>query len=153
MQRAPSVMYPVGRCALYGRLLLGLAGALALVWAAWWRLSAPSGWLPPSVGGAACLIWSLMAWRSWRKPMVGRLHWDAQAPGLVDGETGRWFWHPGPSIESTPLRGVEVAFDVQTVAWLRLHGPSEAPAWICVQQVSDPARWQDLRRAWVQATR
>ena len=126
---------------------------LALVWAAWWWFSAPSGWLLPSVGVAAGLIWGWMAWRSWREPVVGRLHWDAQAPGLVDGETGGWWWHAGPDPQGTPLKSVEVAFDGQTVAWLRLHGPSDVPAWVCVQRQSDPARWHDLRRAWVQALR
>ena len=153
MQRAPSVMYPVGRCVWYGRLLLGLASALALVWAAWWWHGAPSDWLLLSSGGAACGIWGLMAWRSWRKPAVGQLHWDAQAPGLVDGETGRWLWCAGAAIEGTPLRRVEVTFDGQTVAWLRLHGPAEVPAWICLQRASDPARWHALRRPWVQAAR
>lgn len=151
MQRAPSVIYPVGRCAWLGWVLLALAALLLTVWWAWWWFSASTGRLLPSLGGAACLAWCVVAWCSWRKPVAGQLHWDARFPGQDDGPTGRWLWHTEPGLVGIPLQSVAVVFDGQVLAWLRLQGPAQVPGWVCVQQTSDAARWNDLRRAWMQA--
>jgi hypothetical protein len=153
MQNAPSVSYPVGRCVWYGWLLVTLGFLQAVVWGLWGWQRAADGWPLPAAGAAVCVAWCWMAWRSWRQPMVGRLHWDALAPGAAQDRPGGWLWHAGPETTGTSLTHVDVAFDGQTVAWLRLGGAAGVPRWVCVQQASDPPRWNDLRRAWTQGLR
>lgn len=145
MRNAPSVMYPVGRCAFHGQLLLALAVIVAAsLWG--WRGSGvdPLLWLITLAGALLWLAWALRAW--WRSP-VGRLHWDAQATGLQNTEAGAWFWLDSAGLAPQPLLGVETALDLQRVVLLRLRSVAAVPRWVWLQQPSDPARWLDLRRA------
>lgn len=145
MRNAPSVMYPVGRCAFHGQLLLVLASVVAAsLWA--WRDSGvdPGLWLVTLVGALLWLVWALLAW--WRAP-TGQLHWDALAPGLQGIDAGAWFWHDCAAPAPQFVFGVEKALDLQRVVLLRLRSAGLAPRWVWVQQTSDPARWLDLRRS------
>ena len=145
MRNAPSVMYPVGRCALHGQLLLMLAAMVtASLWG--WRGSGVDMrlWLALVVGAVLWLFWALHAW--WRAPF-GRLHWDAQAPGLHNVEAGAWFWLNSAGLAPQPVLGVQQALDLQRVVLLRLRSTASVPRWVWVQQPSDPSRWLDLRRA------
>lgn len=145
MHNAPSVMYPVGRCAFPGQLLLVLAAAVgASLWG--WRGSGVGTWLwlATLAGALFWLAWALHTW--WRAP-TGQLHWDALAPGLQSTEAGAWFWLDSMGLAAQPVLGVEQALDLQRVVLLRLRSTALVPRWVWVQQPSDPARWLDLRRA------
>jgi hypothetical protein len=145
MRNAPSVMYPVGRCAFHVKLLLVLAAVVAAsLWG--WRGSGVDMrlWLTTLVGALLWLVWALRTW--WRSP-TGHLHWDALAPGLQSTEAGAWFWLDSAGLASQPVLGVEQALDLQRVVLLRLRSTASVPRWVWVQQPSDPARWLDLRRA------
>ena len=145
MRNAPSVIYPVGRCAFHAQCLLVLAAIVAAsIWG--WRGSGVDlrVWLATLAGAVLWLIWALRAW--WRAPL-GQLHWDAQAPGVRSAEAGVWFWVVGGSLAQQPLHRLEPALDLQRLMLLRLHASPSVPRWVWVQQTSDPARWLDLRRA------
>jgi hypothetical protein len=146
MRNAPSVMYPVGRCAFHVQALLVLAAIVAAALLGWRVGSAVDTrlWLATLLGAVLWLAWGLRAW--WRSP-VGRLHWDAQASNLPSVEVGAWFWHGGATLDPRPLQRLEPALDLQRLMLLRLHAPKSVPRWVWVQQTSDPARWLDLRRA------
>jgi hypothetical protein len=145
MRNAPSVMYPVGRCAFHGQLLMLLAGAVAAsLWG--WRGSGVDTrlWLLALAGALLWLSWALRAW--WRSPS-GHLHWDGRAAGLQNTETGAWFWLDSVGLEPQRVLGVAQALDLQWVVLLRLRSAAAVPRWVWVQRPSDPARWLDLRRA------
>lgn len=146
MRNAPSVMYPVGRCAFHARTLLVVVAIVAAALLGWRVGSAVDTrlWLVTLLGAVLWLAWALRAW--WRSP-VGRLHWDAQASNLSSGEVGAWFWHAGAAPDPQPLLRVEPAPDLQQLRLLRLHAQKSVLRWLWVQQTSDPARWLDLRRA------
>ena len=145
MRNAPSVMYPVGRCAFHGQWLLVLAAAVAAsLWG--WHSSGVDArlWLGWVVGAVLWLAWALYAW--WRAPL-GQLHWDAQAPGLQSTEAGAWFWLDNTGLAPQPVLGVAQVLDWQRVVLLQLRSTASVPRWVWVQQPSDPARWLALRRA------
>ena len=83
MHNAPSVVFPVGRCAFQGWLLVVLGmvgaavGALFLVESDFWRLGA-WGWLPGVTGMCVWLIWAAWAFANWRRSPQGSLRWDAR---------------------------------------------------------------------------
>lgn len=150
MRNAPSVMYPVGRCAFHGQLLLVLAVVVAAsLWG--WRGSGVDTrlWLTALTAALFWLAWALRAW--WHAP-TGQLHWDALASGLQRTEAGVWFWLDSAGLAPQPVLGVEQALDLQQVVLLRLRSAGLAPRWVWVQQHSDPARWLDLRRALLRAS-
>lgn len=150
MRNAPSVMYPVGRCAFHAQALLVLAAIVAA--ALWgWRGSAVDSrlWLATLAGALVWLAWALRGW--WRSP-VGQLRWDAQAPGAPDAEAGAWCWIGGGSLEPQAVQRLASALDLQGRVLLRLHAPPSVPRWVWVEQTEDPARWRDLRRALLRAS-
>lgn len=160
MRIAPSVVYPVGRCAFYVRLLALLGGLGLLVLAVWWwpllvkhPQVAPRGdWLAGLAGWVLWLVWMAFAWHSWRRSPTGRLQWDALA--AADDEpprTGAWRWQSGACRDAAPLQRVDLVLDLQDRALLRLRNPDAASRWVWVERASDPARWNDLRRALVSA--
>lgn len=149
MRSAPTVVYPVGRCAFFGRTLvaLGMMGGMALSGWVWTTPGSVSGW--GLVGGSGLLVfWALMARREWSRTPAGSLQWDSLAPPT--GETGRaggWRWLPGGSGDGVSLQGVEVVFDFQHWILLRWREPQQAACWAWVERHRAPARWRDLRRA------
>ena len=146
MRNAPSVIYPVGRCAFHARALLVLATIVAAALLGWRFGSAVDArlWLAMLLGAVLWLAWALRGW--WRSP-VGRLHWDAQATNLPSLVVGAWFWQGGAALEPQPVQRLEAALDLQRLMLLRLHAAQPVPRWVWVEQTSDPARWLDLRRA------
>ena len=150
MRNAPSVMYPVGRCAFHGQLLLVLAAVVAAsLWS--WRGSGVDTrlWIATLT---AALFWLALSLRAWWCAATGQLHWDALASGLQSTEAGVWFWLDSAGLAPQPVLGVEQALDLQQVVLLRLRSAGLVPRWVWVQQHSDPARWLDLRRALLRAS-
>lgn len=155
MRNAPSVNFPVGRCAFYGRLLLalGFLGAVALlgpILMVWWGQATSLQGTTWIAGGLLWLGWSSWAWRHWRASPVGMLRWDAQAAGL-DSQPGAWRWLPGCGRAPITVRRLECVWDGQSRCWLRLHGIGRYAQWMWVERSRDRARWDDLRRALVAA--
>ena len=158
MQNAPSVVYPVGRCAFYARLLMVLAGLSggALV-AGWWHAWAVS---PSStehirwaLGGFGWLIWLLVALRHHQHLPSGMLKWDAQmASRQTHAHPGAWLWldpgGAGGQAQVTP----EIVLDGQNHLLIRLIALPGVPRWLWLERSAHPGRWDDLRRALV-ATR
>ena len=145
MRNAPSVMYPVRRCAFAGQLLLVLAAAVAAALWGWHGSGVDIRlWLAMLAGAMLWLLWALRTW--WCAP-TGQLHWDALAAGLSNTEAGAWFWLDSAGLASQPVLGVEQVLDLQRVVLLRLRSAGLASRWLWVQQTSDPVRWLDLRRA------
>jgi hypothetical protein len=164
MHNAPSVVYPVGRCRFYGVLLLALgwlALAVLLLETEPWRLNAASSLdgrglglqvLAGVPGYVLWLAWSGFAAFGWYRSPVGQLHWDALASRAGTEATGTWRWRSTAYREGTALQQVWVALDLQSRMLLRLSNTDAAHVWVWVEQVRDPLRWLDLRRALV-ATR
>lgn len=158
MRNAPSVIYPVGRCFFYAGLLCVLAvlSLLVLMW--WFWLSAQGQLLQqPRVvawlGAVLWLAWAGFAWRSWVNAPVGLLRWDAQATPLHGlARAGVWRWQRDPHSDGAPLQQVERVLDLQNRVLLRVRNPDGAHRWLWVECASNPARWNDLRRALVQAS-
>jgi hypothetical protein len=150
MRSAPSVMYPVGRCAFHARLLLCLAvlGGLGVTPGPVTTTDSASRTQAVLVGVGLWLLWLGFAVWSWRRTPVGRLHWDALA-GATDPErkSGAWRWHSDAYQDGALMQRVEPMLDLQTRMLLRLRNPDAATSWIWVEQDRDPARWDDLRRA------
>ena len=146
MRSAPSVTYPVGRCAFYALLLITtgclclslLAGSLSVV--PWWSAV---------FGSLLWLMWGAVAAVSWRHSPVGRLQWDAKATTVDDllKRDGAWFWHSTAYQDGVALLRVERVQDLQRWMLLRLHNPDGARTWVWVARASDPQRWDALRRA------
>lgn len=137
MHNAPSVSYPVGRCALAHRLVIVLAALSMAVWAAWVVLQ---GWQALTLlSGALWVFAGVGAWRS-LQAQAGTLTWDGQV----------WCWH-GVAYASDALGQIRVQWDVQNA--LLLHWlPSDVSQgnrgvnlWLSAQ--TSPEVWQDLRRA------
>lgn len=158
MQNTPSVIYPVGRCVFYAGLLgvLAALGGLVLLWWLWLAtdeqmLQQPRvvGWL----GAALWLVWAVFAVRSWVYAPVGFLRWDSQAtPFEGMARSGVWRWQRNLHSEGAPLQRVERILDLQSRLLLRVRNPDGAHRWLWVECASDPVRWDDLRRALVQAS-
>jgi hypothetical protein len=146
MRNAPSVMYPVGRCAFYTWLLIA-SGFVSLIVVAWSARTVPL-W-SVMVGMLLWLMWGVVAAVSWRHSPVGRLQWDAMATPVDDLLTreGAWLWHSAAYQDGVALLRVERVQDWQRWMLLRLHNPDGARIWIWVARASDPPRWDDLRRA------
>ena len=162
MRNAPSVVYPVGRCAFYAGLLCVLAGLGLLVLLRWWwpwlDAAAELHWLTHVAGGLGAVLWlgwAGFAWRSWLHSPAGHLQWDALGPpvssGLAPGpaRAGVWRWHRDTLADGAPLQKVERVLDLQDRMLLRVRNPDGAHRWLWVERSSDPARWNDLRRALV----
>ena len=149
MRNAPSVTYPVGRCAVHGGVLalLSVLGLLALgLLAALWSSAGPV-WLWG--GGCVWAVWSALALGAWWRSPRGQLQWDARAASAtaLPGErVGGWRWHGG-GMSSADLDRVEWVWDAQTTLLLRLYPRAERARWVWLETRSDPGRWDDVRRA------
>ena len=137
MHNAPSVSYPVGRCAFQRWLYVGftvLTSAVLWAWAldqgltlAWYEATT-------SAVVAGCLGWQALRMRA-------MLTWDGQVWCLHDHNTG----------DEDALGVVHVALDVQTALLLRWQPASDTLnaklqwLWLGAQAAGDD--WQNLRRA------
>jgi len=136
MHNAPPVVYPLGRSAFQGWMLLGLwLAGLAVVFL-WWQNAVEPGWRQivalggVSVAGGAALL-------GWRQAPAGLLQWDGQD----------WNWQSEPSREVAPVRSLQVTLDLQRCLLLRASNPDRAGLWLWTERASAPERWMDLRRA------
>jgi hypothetical protein len=146
MRNAPSVTYPVGRCAFYAWLLIA-AGGVGLMVVTSSALLVP--WWGAAFGMLLWLSWGVGAAVSWRHSPEGRLQWDASATPVDDllKREGAWLWHSTAYQDGVTLQRVERVQDLQRWMLLRLHNPDGARTWAWVGRASDPKRWDDLRRA------
>jgi hypothetical protein len=146
MRSAPSVTYPVGRCAFYAWLLVA-SGGFCLIVMAWSARMVPSWSL--AVGLLLWLMYGVVATLSWRHSPIGCLHWDAMATPMDDlsKREGAWLWHSAAYQDGVALLRVERVQDLQRWMLLRLHNSDGARTWVWVARASDPQRWDDLRRA------
>jgi toxin CptA len=152
MRNAPSVIYPVGRSAFCGGLLLALALVSFLAGALWCWLSAdPPVWVA-CVGIVVWLGWALCAFSQWWATPAGLLAWKPTAPALEDPQVrGRWCWRDATGNEREP-QAVQWVLDLQSVVLLRLQGPALPVRWLWLDRRRDPACWDGLRRALVAHT-
>ena len=149
MRNAPSVTYPVGRCAVHGKVLvlLGALGLLALALLAVLWAAASAAWLWG--GGLAWLCWSALALRTWWRSPSASLQWDARAASAsaLPGERVRgWRWH-GAGSPASDLESVEWVVDAQTVLLLRLQPPAAPARWVWLEARRAQGLWEDLGRA------
>ena len=149
MHSAPSVTFPVGRSAFLGGLLAG-SGVLGML-AVFADMVCCRGAGAASAGLLWC-GWAATGVWAWTRQPQGRLSWRAgDSRTLETGAraAGHWSWVSGAYREGVALLRVERVYDLQGVMLLRLHNADGARTWVWVERRSDPARWQDLRRALV----
>lgn len=139
MHNAPSVAYPVGRCAFERWLYIAFMIATCGVWLLWAIVQPLSVWL---CLGLSCVLGAVLwGWTVLQIPKA-ILYWNGEA----------WFFHEENS-KSGPyqLGQPDVCMDFQHILLLRWQPSSElqiaAIRWLWVSRASEPIRWQDLRRA------
>lgn len=153
MRSAPSVVYPVGRCAFYAGLLLFLGGLGLVNLLLWWhgsRAQQSAADIPGVLlaGVGLWVAWAVFAWRSWMRSPEGQLQWDARSVESDGrGRVGGWRWHSEAYRDGVALQDVELVLDLQGFALLRLRNRDAASSWVWVERSRSPARWNDLRRA------
>ena len=156
MHNAPSVSYPVGRCAFVGWFLAGmtaLAVGLQTGWAlAWW----PGGAWVPSRWAVSSGVWGLTlgwAWWHWWRSPVGWLIWapwlTEDPPDTPKGGAG-WWWGTRSGTEGEAVARVRPM--ALGGAWVVLHvtlvgGGRARGRWVWALARSAPDRWLPLRRA------
>ena len=138
MHNAPSVAYPVGRCAFQRQLYTFFTCAASAAWLAWALSQGPSAalWL-----GACCLLMASVAgWRALR-PTDLTLAWDGQV----------WCLHSASQQVADQLGAVHVCWDVQKALLLKWQPSSDtlgaSMRWLWLGHARSPAHWQDVRRA------
>ncbi|AOF85162.1 hypothetical protein BSY239_2522 [Hydrogenophaga sp. RAC07] len=153
MHNAPSVVFPVGRCAFHGWLLVALGGVSGAVVALFlvesnFRNLGVWGWLPCVAGIAVWLSWTTWALLTWLSSPQGSLHWDSRRVA-EDGTRGAWSWTDRNHSEQLILNSMERVLDLQDRVLLRFRGPGMGRRWAWVVRSGSPGRWSDLRRALV----
>jgi hypothetical protein len=142
MHNAPSVSYPVGRCAFQRWLFIGFAVLASSVLSAWaLNLCLSIVW---SIAVAAAALGVLLGWRALGQ--AGMLTWDGQV----------WCLHDQGLGFQDALGVVSVVLDVQKALLLRWQPASDTlhakPQWLWLGLQSSDNRWQDLRSAVYQRT-
>ena len=137
MHNAPSVSYPVGRCAFQRWIFSGVALLTSAVLIAW-AFSQGLKWL----WFAGFSATALGAWQGWRAlGQRGMLTWDGQV----------WCLHDQAEDLEDALGEITVMWDVQKALLLRRLPASDTltskPQWLWLGLQSSDQRWQDLRRA------
>ena len=137
MHNAPSVSYPVGRCAFQCTLYAGLTVLTSAVLWAWALHSGVT--LVWSVAAGAAMVGLCLGWQALRQ--VGCLIWD--------GET--WSLHALSATGEGVLGAVHVVLDVQKALLLRWQPTSDTlnakPQWLWLGAQAPDDSWQNLRRA------
>jgi hypothetical protein len=139
MHNAPSVSYPVGRCAfqrwLYAFFMV-LTSAVLLAWALSQGLTRV--WC---VAVVAAMLGAFLGWRALGQ--AGTLTWDGQVWCLHDLNQGQG--------HEDALGEVHVALDVQKALLLRWQPASDTlnakRLWLWLGSQGASHDWQDLRRA------
>ena len=107
-----------------------------VVLALWVFVSSAWGWslalalLVAISTGATALV-------SWLTSGNGRLAWDGQC----------WHWDVLGDMSLDEVSSLSVIADVQSGMLLLFETASRSRRWLWVEQVSQPERWMDLRRA------
>ena len=137
MHNAPSVSYPVGRCAFQRWLLAGFAALTSVVLVAW-ALNQGLSWVW-FVGASASAAGMWQGWRALRS--LAMLTWDGQV----------WCLHDQSAGQEDALGEVHVMLDVQKALLLHWQPASDTlhvkPQWLWLGAQGSDNRWQDLRRA------
>ena len=133
MHSAPSVSYPVGRSRDAARLLwvVWTAGACCACAASYQFDSV--GWRHP-VLAMAVIVPALALHRALSGALVEDLRFDGQHWSL-SGARAR------------PVVDVAVALDLQSLLLVRLQGAGTRSQWRWLERNTDPAHWNDVRRA------
>ena len=139
MHSAPSVAYPVGRCAfqrwVWG-VLVTLTTSVLLVWVF------SQGHSPVWYAALVAALWGAIGgWSAWHR--TGTLTWDGQVWCLSG---------PVAGLDAADVTGeVDVAWDVQKALLLRWQPASDTlrakPVWLWLDSQAASHRWQDVRRA------
>jgi hypothetical protein len=138
MHNAPSVSFPVGRCAFLRTLYIILTLLTSAVLLSWtlvqpWHIG---------MGFALCLGVLCAGW-GWRDSQwQGVLHWTGQQWQLEDASDRV----TGALAVGTP----QVCLDAQSILLLRLtplSGATAAKRWLWCQRRNATPQWQDVRRA------
>ena len=142
MHNAPSVSYPVGRCAFQRWLYVlftVLTSAVLLAWALNQGVT-----LILCVATTAAVLGLYLGWYSLKQ--VSMLTWDGQIWCLHDQGTGH----------EDDLGEVRVMLDMQGALLLRWQPTSDTlrakPHWLWLGWQASDNSWQDLRRAVYQRT-
>ena len=154
MHNAPSVSYPVGRCAFVGWFLVVIALSGLSVQLSWVMLEPRMGaraWWAWGLYGAlwVCLLGHAV-WRWWRMP-TGTLKWHPASPPeaaltALAPPTG-WWWTSAAYPDSIGLKGVQVTLRLNRVVVLRWRLTTGRLFWVCVQHQGDGLAWLALQRA------
>lgn len=153
MRSAPSVVYPVGRCAFQGWVLVVLGGVSASAELMFLlqtdvRSQGLWGWLICCAVPFGWSAWMAWAFLNWRRSPVGSLHWSSGDGQRLD-EAGAWSWTDRAAVESLRLAEVECVLDLQRWVLLRVVGVDRGQHWLWVERSARASRWGDLRRALV----
>jgi hypothetical protein len=138
MHNAPSVSYPVGRCAFQRWLYLIFTCLASAAWLVWALSQGQSVWL--WLGACAWIVASVEGWRALR-PRDVTLSWDGQV----------WCLHSASRHLNDQLGSVEVCWDVQKALLLKWQPSSDtlgaSMRWLWLGQAVSPTQWQAVRRA------
>jgi hypothetical protein len=156
MYNAPSVSYPVGRCAFVGiclggvtLLAVGLQTGFAL---GWWQRGAWVLWR----WVLADAVWAVTltgAWWHWWHSPTGWLIWEptlAESPPPDATAVQGWWWGDHAVPEGEPVLRVQPKVAASTWALLHLTviGPTRPRRlWVWALESRAPDRWLALRRA------
>jgi hypothetical protein len=142
MHNAPSVSYPVGRCA-FQRWLYAFFIMLTLAMLSAWAFNQGFTFVW-CVAVASALLGAVLGWRALGQ--AGTLTWDGQV----------WCLHDQGLGHEDALGEVHVVLDVQKALLLRWLPASDTlinkAQWLWVGSQASDNRWQDLRRAVYQRT-
>ncbi len=137
MHNAPSVSYPLGRCAFQRwvyAFFVALTSVVLFTWAFSQGLNVAWG-----VAASAALLGACLGWRALGQ--AGTLTWDGQV----------WCLQTHGSGHEDALGEVSVALDVQKALLLRWQPTSDKllsqKQWLWLGSQTSDNSWQDLRRA------
>lgn len=136
IHNAPPVVYPLGRSAFQGWLLLGLWLAGLQVFVLWIYASRHQD-TTALVLAASILAAGFASWRGWKNAPVGLLAWDGQ----------QWRWESTGYKAGIAEQELTVIADFQRILLLRIQNQAKASLWLWAEQKVFPDRWMDLRRA------
>jgi hypothetical protein len=138
MYNAPSVSYPVGRCAFQRWVFVGLSVISCVVLVAW-ALQQPMGW-----------AWRMAA-AGWLVAVGFGGYAFSQARGTLTWTGQYWCLHGQPEPAEVLLGDVSVCLDAQGALLLKWAPLSDvklgATRWLWLGAENSPKVWQDLRCA------
>lgn len=144
MHNAPSVAYPVGRCAFQRQLYFFFTCAASATWLAWALFEGSGAGL--CLGACGLVAAGVSGWRA-MCPLDVTLIWDGQV----------WCLHSEAHPEVDQWGVLEVCWDVQKALLLKWQPLSDtvgaSKRWLWLGQERSPAQWQEVRRAVFARTR